>query len=108
VIYALLSLFSSLQVPQFILDDMIESELGGSCNIVCTQPWRIAVQSQCSSLSFLPGGHHHKINNGIMQKLHALLMKSLAMLYIESHIVTFEILHYQETICCGGHSFHIY
>ena len=32
-----------LQVPQFILDDMIESELGGNCNIVCTQPRRIAV-----------------------------------------------------------------
>jgi hypothetical protein len=57
-------------VPQFILDDMIESELGGSCNIVCTQPRRIAVRSEGSSLSFL--------RNGIMQKLHALLMKSLA------------------------------
>ncbi|XP_057446913.1 DExH-box ATP-dependent RNA helicase DExH7, chloroplastic-like [Lotus japonicus] len=33
------------QVPQFILDDMIESGLGGHCNIVCTQPRRIAAIS---------------------------------------------------------------
>lgn len=31
------------QIPQFILDDMIESGLGGCCNIICTQPRRIAV-----------------------------------------------------------------
>ncbi|XP_022748673.1 DExH-box ATP-dependent RNA helicase DExH7, chloroplastic isoform X7 [Durio zibethinus] len=30
------------QVPQFILDDMIESGQGGHCNIICTQPRRIA------------------------------------------------------------------
>ncbi|KHN03587.1 ATP-dependent RNA helicase DHX29 [Glycine soja] len=30
------------QVPQFILDDMIESGHGGYCNIICTQPRRIA------------------------------------------------------------------
>uniref|UniRef100_A0A6N2M934 RNA helicase n=1 Tax=Salix viminalis TaxID=40686 RepID=A0A6N2M934_SALVM len=29
------------QVPQFILDDMIESGHGGNCNIICTQPRRI-------------------------------------------------------------------
>ncbi|KAF1887143.1 hypothetical protein Lal_00040740 [Lupinus albus] len=33
------------QVPQFILDDMIESGCGGHCNIVCTQPRRIAAIS---------------------------------------------------------------
>ncbi|KAK7292527.1 hypothetical protein RIF29_08309 [Crotalaria pallida] len=33
------------QVPQFILDDMIESGRGGHCNIVCTQPRRIAAIS---------------------------------------------------------------
>ncbi|OVA04113.1 Helicase [Macleaya cordata] len=33
------------QVPQFILDDMIEAGLGGYCNIVCTQPRRIAAIS---------------------------------------------------------------
>ncbi|KVH88553.1 Helicase, C-terminal, partial [Cynara cardunculus var. scolymus] len=33
------------QVPQFILDDMIEEEHGGLCNIVCTQPRRIAAIS---------------------------------------------------------------
>ncbi|KAK7265506.1 hypothetical protein RJT34_33126 [Clitoria ternatea] len=33
------------QVPQFILDDMIESGHGGHCNIVCTQPRRIAAIS---------------------------------------------------------------
>ena len=47
--------FSYLQVPQFILDDMIDSELGGYCNIICTQPRRIAVRSRCRSLSFLRG-----------------------------------------------------
>jgi ATP-dependent RNA helicase DHX29 len=31
------------QVPQFILDDMIDSGHGGYCNIICTQPRRIAV-----------------------------------------------------------------
>ncbi|MCI15398.1 ATP-dependent RNA helicase DHX29-like, partial [Trifolium medium] len=30
------------QVPQFILDEMIESGHGGHCNIICTQPRRIA------------------------------------------------------------------
>ncbi|XP_047164207.1 DExH-box ATP-dependent RNA helicase DExH7, chloroplastic isoform X2 [Vigna umbellata] len=33
------------QVPQFILDDMIESGHGGYCNIICTQPRRIAAIS---------------------------------------------------------------
>ncbi|XP_020590261.1 DExH-box ATP-dependent RNA helicase DExH7, chloroplastic isoform X2 [Phalaenopsis equestris] len=33
------------QVPQFILDDMIKSGLGGCCNIICTQPRRIAAIS---------------------------------------------------------------
>ncbi|KAK4835384.1 hypothetical protein QYF36_009045 [Acer negundo] len=33
------------QVPQFILDDMIESGCGGYCNIICTQPRRIAAIS---------------------------------------------------------------
>lgn len=32
-----------VQVPQFILDDMIEAGRGGHCNIICTQPRRIAV-----------------------------------------------------------------
>ncbi|KAM0916755.1 hypothetical protein ACQ4PT_010076 [Festuca glaucescens] len=39
------------QVPQFILDDMIESELGGNCNIVCTQPRRIAAISVAERVS---------------------------------------------------------
>ncbi|KAG9147531.1 hypothetical protein Leryth_007315 [Lithospermum erythrorhizon] len=33
------------QVPQFILDDMIEAGRGGYCNIICTQPRRIAAIS---------------------------------------------------------------
>jgi ATP-dependent RNA helicase DHX29 len=33
------------QVPQFILDEMIESGHGGHCNIICTQPRRIAAIS---------------------------------------------------------------
>ncbi|XP_034601824.1 DExH-box ATP-dependent RNA helicase DExH7, chloroplastic isoform X2 [Setaria viridis] len=39
------------QVPQFILDDMIESELGGYCNIICTQPRRIAAISVAERVS---------------------------------------------------------
>ncbi|XP_010414784.1 PREDICTED: DExH-box ATP-dependent RNA helicase DExH4, chloroplastic isoform X2 [Camelina sativa] len=31
------------QVPQFILDDMIDSGQGGYCNIICTQPRAISV-----------------------------------------------------------------
>ncbi|KAK2966090.1 hypothetical protein RJ640_025586 [Escallonia rubra] len=31
------------QVPQFILDDMIGARRGGHCNIICTQPRRIAL-----------------------------------------------------------------
>ncbi|XP_017226495.1 DExH-box ATP-dependent RNA helicase DExH7, chloroplastic isoform X2 [Daucus carota subsp. sativus] len=33
------------QVPQFILDDVIEAGRGGHCNIICTQPRRIAAIS---------------------------------------------------------------
>ena len=33
------------QVPQFLLDDMIESERGASCSIICTQPRRISAVS---------------------------------------------------------------
>ncbi|XP_042024342.1 DExH-box ATP-dependent RNA helicase DExH7, chloroplastic-like [Salvia splendens] len=33
------------QVPQFILDHMIEAGFGGQCNIICTQPRRIAAVS---------------------------------------------------------------
>ncbi|CAN8244837.1 unnamed protein product [Cochlearia groenlandica] len=33
------------QVPQFILDDMIDAGHGGYCNIICTQPRRIAAIS---------------------------------------------------------------
>ncbi|CAL5067816.1 unnamed protein product [Urochloa decumbens] len=39
------------QVPQFILDDMIESDLGGYCNIICTQPRRIAAISVAERVS---------------------------------------------------------
>ncbi|KAF8762551.1 hypothetical protein HU200_009326 [Digitaria exilis] len=39
------------QVPQFIFDDMIESGLGGYCNIVCTQPRRIAAISVAERVS---------------------------------------------------------
>ncbi|XP_022136497.1 DExH-box ATP-dependent RNA helicase DExH7, chloroplastic isoform X2 [Momordica charantia] len=39
------------QVPQFILDDMIESGHGGWCNIVCTQPRRIAAISVAERVS---------------------------------------------------------
>ncbi|KAJ4768713.1 ATP-dependent RNA helicase [Rhynchospora pubera] len=39
------------QVPQFILDDMIESGVGGFCNIVCTQPRRIAAMSVAERVS---------------------------------------------------------
>nr|CAB3487075.1 unnamed protein product [Digitaria exilis] len=38
-------------VPQFIFDDMIESGLGGYCNIVCTQPRRIAAISVAERVS---------------------------------------------------------
>ncbi|KAI8013939.1 hypothetical protein LOK49_LG05G01284 [Camellia lanceoleosa] len=31
------------QVLQYLLDDMIEAGCGGHCNIICTQPRRIAV-----------------------------------------------------------------
>ncbi|CAK9165421.1 unnamed protein product [Ilex paraguariensis] len=37
------------QVPQFILDDMIEAGRGGHCNIICTQPRRIAVGLELNS-----------------------------------------------------------
>ncbi|KAL6494488.1 hypothetical protein OROGR_031288 [Orobanche gracilis] len=33
------------QVPQYILDNMIEAGCGGRCNIICTQPRRIAAIS---------------------------------------------------------------
>ncbi|KAJ3675190.1 hypothetical protein LUZ60_004232 [Juncus effusus] len=39
------------QAPQFILDDMIESGLGGSCSIICTQPRRIAAISVAERVS---------------------------------------------------------
>ncbi|KAJ6000179.1 hypothetical protein N7481_000588 [Penicillium waksmanii] len=32
----------STQVPQMILDDAIDREVGGDCNILCTQPRRLA------------------------------------------------------------------
>lgn len=30
------------QVPQFVLDDLIDQGDGGKCNIICTQPRRIS------------------------------------------------------------------
>jgi len=30
------------QVPQFILDEMIDAGCGGECSIICTQPRRLA------------------------------------------------------------------
>ena len=30
------------QIPQFLLDDAIERGCGGACNILCTQPRRLA------------------------------------------------------------------
>lgn len=33
------------QVPQIVLDDTIKSSEGGSCNIICTQPRRMAATS---------------------------------------------------------------
>ena len=32
----------STQVPQAILDQFISNKMGGSCNVVCTQPRRIS------------------------------------------------------------------
>ncbi|KAI3917902.1 hypothetical protein MKW98_000136 [Papaver atlanticum] len=40
------------QVPQFILDDMIEAGRGGYCNIVCTQPRRIAAISVAERVAY--------------------------------------------------------
>ena len=39
------------QVPQFLLDDMIEKGQGGSCNIITTQPRRIAAISVADRVS---------------------------------------------------------
>ncbi|KAK4491260.1 hypothetical protein RD792_001996 [Penstemon davidsonii] len=39
------------QVPQYILDNMIEAGGGGYCNIICTQPRRIAVSGITQSSS---------------------------------------------------------
>jgi hypothetical protein len=36
-------------VPQYLLDEMIAEGRGGFCNIVCTQPRRIAVFSSSPS-----------------------------------------------------------
>jgi ATP-dependent RNA helicase DHX36 len=33
------------QVPQFLMDEMIESGRGGACSIICTQPRRISAVS---------------------------------------------------------------
>lgn len=41
-----------MQVPQFILDHMIEAGLGGQCNIICTQPRRIAVSRPLNFVSY--------------------------------------------------------
>ncbi|XP_052179398.1 DExH-box ATP-dependent RNA helicase DExH7, chloroplastic isoform X2 [Diospyros lotus] len=39
------------QVPQYILEDMIEAGHGGNCNIICTQPRRIAAISVAERVS---------------------------------------------------------
>ena len=39
------------QVPQFLLDDAIDREEGGICNIVCTQPRRVAATSIAERVS---------------------------------------------------------
>ena len=39
------------QVPQFLLDDAIERGEGGKCNIVCTQPRRVAATSIAERVS---------------------------------------------------------
>lgn len=39
------------QVPQFILDDAIARGEGASCNIVCTQPRRIAAVGVAQRIS---------------------------------------------------------
>ncbi|MED6225014.1 hypothetical protein PIB30_089671 [Stylosanthes scabra] len=41
------------QVPQFLLDDMIESGHGGHCNIICTQPRRIAVGTKSVYVTYI-------------------------------------------------------
>ncbi|CAN1828931.1 DExH-box ATP-dependent RNA helicase DExH7, chloroplastic [Linum perenne] len=40
------------QVPQFVLDDMVESGCGGHCNIICTQPRRIAAISVADRVAY--------------------------------------------------------
>jgi ATP-dependent RNA helicase DHX29 len=39
------------QVPQFLLDDAIERGEGGTCNIICTQPRRVAATSIAERVS---------------------------------------------------------
>lgn len=51
------------QIPQFILDDFIDSGRGGECNIICTQPRRIAAigvatrvaQERCEAIADIVG-----------------------------------------------------
>ncbi|RLN45151.1 hypothetical protein BBJ28_00025681, partial [Nothophytophthora sp. Chile5] len=51
------------QIPQFILDDYIERGAGGECNIICTQPRRIAAigvatrvaQERCENIADIVG-----------------------------------------------------
>ncbi|CAL1385571.1 unnamed protein product [Linum trigynum] len=40
------------QVPQFVLDDMVESGCGGHCSIICTQPRRIAAISVAERVAY--------------------------------------------------------
>lgn len=48
--YTFLFFVMIMQVPQYILDHMIEAGRGGLCNVICTQPRRIAV---CSWLTYV-------------------------------------------------------
>lgn len=41
----------STQIPQYILDDMIDKGAGKNCNIVCTQPRRVAAMGVASRVA---------------------------------------------------------
>ncbi len=70
------------QVPQFLLDAAVEAGQGGACNIVCTQPRRIAAISVAERVATergepAPGAAGARV--GCATTLHSSLLLSTGM-----------------------------
>ena len=77
----------STQVPQFILENEIAKEKGGSCNIICTQPRRISAIGLASRVSQERGEQKVGSSVGYSVRLDSKVSKQTRLLFCTTGVM---------------------